>query len=104
MFINKLRYSFEKAWNEERYWKYRSYIQVSRSGLCKLILIYLRHVEVPKCCTTGLGLKDDCCIIKSPLILHHGLDGIAFAPNVDIGHSVTIFQYVTICKDDSFHL
>ena len=53
-----------------------------------------------KICTTGLSLKDSCCYIESPLVLHHGLAGIIIAPNVHIGKNVTIFQHVTICKDN----
>lgn len=102
MFEN-VRYSFEKDWNEKRYWKLRNYIQNHRDGklFAKIAIMLCRRIEAKKCCTTGLSLTDTCCYIESPLILYHGLNGIVLAPNVRIGKNVTIYQHVTIAKDDS---
>lgn len=100
--LNSIRYIFEKDWNEKLYWKRRNYIQTHRSGnlLAKLRLMLLRRTEAKKCATTGLSLADQCCYIETPLILYHGLNGIVLAPNVHIGKNVTIYQNVTISKDD----
>lgn len=100
--INSIRYSFEKDWNEKLYWKRRNYIQSHRSGnlLAKIRLILLRRTEAKKCATSGLSLTDQCCYIESPLILYHGLNGIVIAPNTHIGKNVTVYQHVTISKDD----
>ena len=101
--LKSLRFWFEKDWNESLYWKSRNYIQTHRSGKniwCMILLMFVRRTEAKKNCTTGLSLSDDCCIIDSPLILHHGLNGIVIAPNVHIGKNVTIYQHVTISKDD----
>ena len=101
--LKNIRYSFEKDWNEKRYWRLRNYIQSHRSGgvFSKIALMLCRRIEAKKCCTTGLSLVDRCCFIEAPLILYHGLNGIVLAPNVHIGKNVTIFQHVTITKDDS---
>lgn len=69
--------------------------------LCAIRLMLLRRTEAKKCATTGLSYKGKCCQIDSPLILTHGLNGIVIAPNVHIGKNVTIFQHVTIAKEDS---
>lgn len=98
----KLRQCFEKDWNESLYWKRRLYVQSHQSGglLTYLRLMLLRRTEAQKCCTTGLSLRGNCCHIESPLTLYHGLNGIVIAPNVRIGKNVTIFQRVTISKDN----
>lgn len=100
--LNKLRYIFEKNWNESNYRRMRNYIQSNRSGgiLSKILIMVLRRIESKKCCTTGLSLKGQCCYIESPLILYHGLNGIIIAPNVRIGKNVVIFQHVTIGKEN----
>lgn len=60
----------------------------------------LRRTESKKCCTTGLSINNPCCYIDGRLNLYHGLWGIVIAPNVHIGRNVTIYQNVTISKDD----
>lgn len=100
--LSEIRYCFEKDWNEKKYWKRRNYVQSHQNGrlLTYIKLILLRRTESKKCCTTGLSLNNKCCIIESPLVLHHGLNGIIIAPNVHIGKNVTIYQNVTISKDN----
>ena len=46
MFEN-VRYSFEKDWNEKRYWKLRNYIQNHREGklLAKIAIMLCRRIE-----------------------------------------------------------
>lgn len=63
-------------------------------------MLYCRRVESKKCADTGIGLKERCCKIKSPIRLPHGLAGIVIARNVLIGENVTIFQHVTIAESD----
>lgn len=63
-------------------------------------LVLLRHTEAKFCSTTGLSIKNPCCQIESPLILHHGLSGIIIAHNVKIGNNVQIYQHVTIAEAD----
>ena len=101
-FFNRLRFSYEKDWNERKYWRLRTAIQNNRNGglLQSLRLMRVRRMEAKKCSTTGLSLTDLCCYIESPLVLHHGLSGIVLAPNCRIGRNVTIYQHVTISKDD----
>lgn len=101
--LNKLRYAFEKAWDEETYWRRRNYIQINKNRggvLFNIYLVLLRRAEAKKNCTTGLAKNGVMCIISSPLILPHGLSGIVIAPNVEIGNNVTIYQHVTIARDD----
>ena len=57
-------------------------------------------MESKKCADTGIGLKERCCQIKSPIRLPHGLAGIVIARNVFIGNNVTIYQHVTIAESD----
>lgn len=100
--INRLRYIFERNWNESNYRRMRNYVQSHRSGgiLSKVLIVILRRIESKKCCTTGLSLVDKCCYIESPLTLYHGLSGITIAPNVRIGKNVVIYQHVTIAKEN----
>lgn len=102
MFTN-IRLNFEKAWNEKKYWRRRAYIQNhhEKGGfLTSIYIMLVRRTEAKKNCTTGISLKGPCCQIDGPLILRHGLNGIVLAPNVHIGKNVTIYQHVTVSKDD----
>lgn len=100
-FLKEIRISFEKNWNEKKYWKRRQYVQCKKKGLLRAIrIMLLRRIEAKKCSTTGLSFVGRCCIIESPLILYHGLCGIVIAPNTHIGKNVTIYQHVTIAKED----
>lgn len=85
--------------NYPLYWKLRIYIQ-GRGVIKYLILPYVRHCESKRNSTTGTGVYPDCCTIKSPLIMPHGMIGIVFGRNAVIGSNVTVNQHVTIAEGD----
>ena len=73
--------------------------EVGGGGRC-VTMLYLRRLESKRNSTTGLGLKGDCCIIESPIIMPHGMIGIVFGRNAIIGKNVIINQHVTIAEAD----
>ena len=65
-----------------------------------LAVLLCRRIEAKKCSTTGTGPVGESCILKTPLLLPHGLFGIVIARNVEIGKHVAIYQHVTIAESD----
>ncbi len=102
--IKEIRINYEKYFNQANYWKKRLFVQndnIGNSSLKKMLSIsLLRRYEAKRCSFTGIGKNGECCIIKSPLILPHGLNGIVIARNVIIGENVTVYQHVTIAEED----
>ena len=86
--------------NYQLYWRLRLYIQNGRGKFRNLALIFVRHCESRRNSTTGTGLYPNCCIIKSPLIMPHGMIGIVIGRNAVIGSNVTVNQHVTIAEAD----
>lgn len=99
-FILDCLHTFQSSFNERKYWKRRLYLQRMGGVISWYNMLYCRRVESKKCADTGIGLKERCCQIKSPIALPHGLAGIIIARNVSIGENVTIFQHVTIAESD----
>ena len=65
-----------------------------------LLMLLCRRMEAKKGSSTGIGLYGNCCLLKEPLVLPHGLSGIIIARNVEIGKNVAIYQHVTIAESD----
>lgn len=63
-------------------------------------MAYLRRLESKRNSTTGIGLEGNCCLIKSPINMPHGMIGVVIARNVRIGKNVTINQHVTIAESN----
>jgi serine O-acetyltransferase len=99
-FILDCIHTYQTSFNENKYWKRRLFLQKMGGVLSWYYILYCRRVESKKCADTGIGLRERCCRIKSPIILPHGLAGIIIARNVVIGRNVTIFQHVTIAEAD----
>jgi len=99
---NSIRISYEKCFNEKRYWKIRNYIQTHQMGGVRsyLYLTYLRRYESKRCSQTGLALGGECAAIKGAIRFPHGLNCIIIARNVVIGEGVSIYQGVTIAEED----
>lgn len=68
----------------------------------KMAVLLCRRIEAKKCSSTGTGPKENCCLLKGPLILPHGLCGIIIARNVEIGEHVAIYQHVTIAESNRY--
>lgn len=98
--LKRIARNFQEDFNEERYWRWREYVQDRGGGVLVFVrLMLLRRVEAKKCARTGAGLRGECCKIDGRLVLPHGLNGIIIARNVVIGKNVTIYQHVTIAEE-----
>ncbi len=96
----KLVHNYQFAFNSEKYWKRRLYVQKRGGAISYYYLMWLRRTEAKKCSNTGTGKPDNCCVFKDEAWFPHGLSGIIIARNVIIGKNVTIFQHVTIAESN----
>ena len=98
--IQRILHAYQFALDYPLYWKLR--IGVCKWGGVKrnLAVLLCRRIEAKKCSTTGTGPVGESCILKTPLLLPHGLSGIVIARNVEIGKHVAIYQHVTIAESD----
>ena len=97
-FFRRLLHWYQFNMNYPLYWRLR--IKVSNLGGVKrcVIMLYLRRLESKRNSTTGIGPLGDCCIIKSPLIMPHGMIGVVFGRNTVIGNNVVVNQHVTVAE------
>ena len=98
--FRKIIHAYQSDFHFSLYWKARLYIQKNNGFLGIMLMMWVRHVEAKKCACTGTGKIGNCCLIKEPICLPHGLSGIIIGRNVKIGVGVTIFQHVTIAESD----
>ena len=100
MFLRKILHWYQFDMNYSLYWKLR--VNLAEYGGVKrlLTMLYLRRLESKRCSTTGIGMKGNSCMIKSPIIMPHGMIGVVFGRNAVIGKNVTINQHVTIAEGD----
>lgn len=98
--MQRIVHAYQFALDYPLYWKLR--IGVCKWGGVKrkIAVLICRRMEAKKCSTTGTGPVGNSCILKSPLLLPHGLSGIVLARNVEIGKHVAIYQHVTIAEAD----
>lgn len=96
--LRLLIYWYQFDMNYKLYWNLRMKVQ-NMKGLKRFFLMaYLRRLESKRNSTTGIGLEGNCCLIKSPINMPHGMIGVVIARNVRIGDNVTVNQHVTIAE------
>lgn len=96
----KLLHIYQFDMNYPLYWKLRIALPQMGGVKRKLVMLWLRRQEAKRNSTTGIGLDGNCCVIKGPIIMPHGMISTVIARNTIIGENVTILQNVTIASGD----